>query len=349
MQTDSSSRELLGSNTASGSLRQMRLLVSDLYGIAPATYWCDFLISAVIGYASAAIYLSSPVGIVKFVTFVIAAFAIYRLSSFMHEIAHFRRGQMTAYSVTWNLLAGVPLLMPTFFYRSHSEHHNAHHYGTHHDGEYLPLGSGRYSVLLFLSQIFFQPIFVALRFAIGTPLSFLHPKLRRWTLQHASSFVINFRYKRVLQENDPTALWALMDVLCCLRVYAIIGVVGFGFDDWTHITEIYALAVFILSINHFRTLTAHRYLNDGNRAMSHEEQLLDSVDIVGDPILTELICPVGMRYHALHHLFPTMPYHNLGRAHRRLMEKLPIDAVYRQVVRSNFLEVLREFRASLAP
>ena len=47
---------------------------------------------------------------------------------------------------------------------------------------------------------------------------------------------------------------------------------------------------------------------------------------------TILINPVGLRYHATHHLFPSMPYHNMRKAHRRLMEKLPADSPYRQTV-----------------
>jgi fatty acid desaturase len=36
-----------------------------------------------------------------------------------------------------------------------------------------------------------------------------------------------------------------------------------------------------------------------------------------------------MRFHALHHLFPSLPYHALGAAHRRLMARLPPDSPYR--------------------
>jgi fatty acid desaturase len=58
---------------------------------------------------------------------------------------------------------------------------------------------------------------------------------------------------------------------------------------------------------------------------------------------------VGLRYHALHHLFPSLPYHNLGRAHQRLMAELPTDSPYRLTnsdsLRQSFL---RLWRASLA-
>jgi fatty acid desaturase len=37
---------------------------------------------------------------------------------------------------------------------------------------------------------------------------------------------------------------------------------------------------------------------------------------------------VGLRYHALHHLLPSVPYHNLGIAHRRLAAVLDPASPY---------------------
>jgi fatty acid desaturase len=46
-------------------------------------------------------------------------------------------------------------------------------------------------------------------------------------------------------------------------------------------------------------------------------QYLDSTN-VPDGFLPYLWAPVGLRYHALHHLLPSLPYHSLGEAHRRI-------------------------------
>ena len=75
--------------------------------------------------------------------------------------------------------------------------------------------------------------------------------------------------------------------------------------------------------------------------MSYLEQLEDSINIPGQPVLTGLLFPVGLRFHALHHLFPTLPYHVLPSAHRRLMAELPADSPYRRTVVDNYLGVVR--------
>jgi fatty acid desaturase len=47
-----------------------------------------------------------------------------------------------------------------------------------------------------------------------------------------------------------------------------------------------------------------------------------------------------MRYHAAHHLFPSMPYHNIRIAHERLMKGLPAGSPYRATVESSIWAVI---------
>ena len=37
---------------------------------------------------------------------------------------------------------------------------------------------------------------------------------------------------------------------------------------------------------------------------------------------------MGLRYHALHHLLPSVPYHALGKAHARLIATLAQESPY---------------------
>src|SRR4029077_16777418 len=86
--------------------------------------------------------------------------------------------------------------------------------------------------------------------------------------------------------------------------------------EWKFVFVYMAILQPIAIVNSRRTRAAHRYHTDGNTRGKHD-QVLDSVDIPGG-VYSALWAPVGLRYHALHHHFPTIPYHNLGAAYARL-------------------------------
>ena len=101
-------------------------------------------------------------------------------------------------------------------------------------------------------------------------------------------------------------------------------------------------------LNGLRTLAAHRYREPGGR-LTITEQLLDSVNHTGRPVLTELWAPVGLRFHALHHLFPGIPYHNLPAAHARIMRLLPPGSPYHRTEGRGLIATLRDlWRAARA-
>src|SRR3546814_8256620 len=80
-------------------------------------------------------------------------------------------------------------------------------------------------------------------------------------------------------------------------------------------------------INQLRTLVAHLWENEGD-AMTVTAQYLDSVNVPPPSPFAAIWAPVGLRYHALHHLLPSVPYHALGEAHKRLVETLASDSPY---------------------
>ena len=337
--------------TAPFSMKETREIIKDLFVHRQWIYWADLLITLAIGYGFAAVYLRQPAFTpLQVVSLLIAGFALFRAGSYIHEITHMRHGEMLGFRTAWNVLCGIPMLMPSFFYENHIDHHSSRHYGTIKDGEYLPLGAGPLRQLIgFWAQVPMLPVYIFLRFLIGTPISFLHPRLRAWMLEHASSFVINFKHRLAIPKNAPRKWWAAMEIACCLRAWALAGVVvagvmGYGAIGWERVPQLYCLALVTLGLNYVRNMTAHHYRNTGDE-MSHVEQLEDSVNIEGTPLLTELFFPLGLRYHALHHLFPSLPYHNLARAHRRLMAELPADNLYRQTVYPSYWSVIRQLVA----
>jgi fatty acid desaturase len=172
------------------------------------------------------------------------------------------------------------------------------------------------------------------RFGIIGPVSWLHPRLREWVLTDASAAVSNPYYRKRFPKRDERHL-VIVEALCFTYLAGIAALLGTGAIRGKHLMMGYAVFALALSLNWVRNLAAHRYGNRGDR-MSHAEQISDSINITGQTWLTILMFPVGLRYHALHHLFPSLPYHNLGKAHRRLTTRLPPDAPYHATGRNSF-------------
>jgi len=135
-------------------------------------------------------------------------------------------------------------------------------------------------------------------------------------------------------------MWLLQELLSFAFLAGAITLIVLGVLPFRVFPELYLLGMYGAALNWLRNLAAHHYRNTGAR-MNLVQQLGDSVTITGHPLLTELLFPVGLRYHSLHHLFPTLPYHAMGRAHRRLMQRLPKDSLYRQTVYPSFRAVLK--------
>ena len=121
---------------------QARSLVADLFDRSPAVYWTDLLLSAGGAWAATAIYMLAPAwSPAQIAAFVVAGVLFFRAGTFIHEIVHMPARQMVWFKRAWNLLIGVPMLMPWVLYRNHLDHHNHRTFGTPDDGEYLPLAT----------------------------------------------------------------------------------------------------------------------------------------------------------------------------------------------------------------
>jgi fatty acid desaturase len=320
---------------------QARAVVKDLFEHSARIYWTDFLVSMVLGYAAVALYLFSPTFSLQFfIGLAIASFALFRCGVFMHEIVHMPRARMPGFQAAWNILFAIPFLMPSFMYKNHADHHNPRLFGTVKDGEYLALGAGPVSRIVgYFLQVPLLPALAIFRFLVLTPLSFMHPRLRRWVLVHASSYVINPRYRRSVPADEAHGTWVALEAAIFLELAVFATLLISGEVSWSIFAKLYVLGMVAAGLNWIRTLAAHGYRNTGG-AMSHLEQIEDSITVIGPPWLTELLFPVGLRYHCLHHMFPALPYHALGTAHERLMAQLPADSPYRSTMRRGFVEAV---------
>ncbi len=323
-------------------LIQAREIVADLNTHSPALYWIDFLLSVGVAWAATAVYFLAPGwSLAQSAGFFIASLLFYRAGTFIHELVHMKPGQMVWFGRVWNLLQGIPLLMPWVIYRNHVDHHSARHFGSPRDGEYLPLAAAPLrETVKYLAQAPLLPLLSILRFGVLGPLSWLHRGLREWVLTATSAAVSNPYYRKRFPKREQRHL-LIVEVLCFAWLLGIAALVAVGRITVQHLAMAYALLAFALSLNWVRNLAAHRYDNAGE-AMSHVDQFYNSINITGRSPLTVLMFPVGLRWHALHHLFPSMPYHNMGEAHRRLSAQLPADCPYHATGRESFFAAVGE-------
>jgi fatty acid desaturase len=315
------------------SLTQVRGIVKDLFEPKAAIYWADFLLSFGVGAVCFHFVRRVPTfSVWQIGLFAVAGILYYRAALFIHELAHFREKSFRAFRITWNLLCGIPFLMPSFMYYTHVDHHMRKHFGTDHDGEYLALGTTPpHMILLYLLQPLYIPVLAVVRFLVLAPLAWMIPNFRAWVQQKASSLVMDPSYIRPLPTRKTIKVFRMQEIACFLFVFGAAVLFIRGRLPISLLVQGYLTSVFILTMNHIRTLGAHRYTNPGGE-LTFVEQLLDSVNYPTKPVLGSILMPVGLRFHALHHLCPSLPYHNLGEAHRRLMEQLPENSPYRKTV-----------------
>lgn len=324
-------------------------LTRDIAEARPAIYWPDMLGSAVLGYAglAGAILLDNPWAAVT--SGLIGALALYRALLFIHELTHIHKDALPGFRFVWNLVVGIPVLMPSFMYEGvHTLHHARTRYGTSEDPEYLPLALMRPTSLpTFALLALFLPAGLLLRSAVLVPLGVVIPPLRRLVWERISSLSINPSFRRRPPEGAFARMVFWQELGASTWAIAVL-VLSWAYG-WRPLLIALAVISSAAVLNQIRTLVAHLWENDGD-AMTVTAQYLDSVNVPPPALLSPLWAPVGLRYHALHHLLPSMPYHALGEAHRRLTARFGGDSTYEKAAYPGLMPLLaRLVRATMQP
>ncbi len=304
-------------------------LTRDLNVARPAIYWADMLGSALLGYAGLALAIAANSTPALLAAGLVAILALYRAGSFIHEITHIKPNAVPGFYWAWNVAVGIPLLVPSFMYEGvHNQHHAKTYYGTVEDPEYLPLALMHpWTLPLFLLAAALAPIGMLIRFGLLAPLSLLSPKLRETVVARYSGLQINPRFRRPRPTGDFARRWTIQEAAASLWAIGLLAMVATGVIPLRSFLIFIAISSGVMFLNQVRTLVAHLWENDGE-PMSVTAQFLDSVNVPPPATLPALWAPVGLRYHALHHLLPGVPYHNLGEAHRRLARELDASSPY---------------------
>jgi fatty acid desaturase len=337
-------RVLSGTPDDKAMFRAAAELTRDIAAHRPAIYWADMLGSALGGYAAlaGAILLS---GWMAWVSGIVAVLLLYRALLFIHEISHFRKNEVPGFTLGWNMLVGIPMLTPSLMYEAvHTLHHARTRYGTVEDPEYLSLALMKpWALPAFLLIALLAPPALLIRFGLLAPLGAIFPPLRRLVWERFSALSINPEFRRRPAEPELRAKFAWQEAGAAL--WALLLAASVLWLGWRPL--LIALAVFssVAVLNQLRTLVAHLWENEGE-AMTVTGQYLDSVNVQSP--LAALWAPVGLRFHALHHLMPSLPYHALPEAHRRLHAELGMDSTYAQSIHPGMTPlVLRIARSTM--
>ncbi len=308
-------------------LRAARDLTKGLGEARSAIYWPDMLISALLGYSTMIGAILTPSVPLAVALGLVSALAFYRALMFIHELTHIHRDALPGFRLGWNLLIGIPLLTPSFMYEGvHTLHHKRTQYGTVEDPEYLPLALMKpWTLPVFVLVALLAPVALIVRNAVLVPLGVILPSVRSLVWERASSLSINPEFRRGPAKGDFIRRVRWQTIGCVLWSWTLLAstqVLG-----WRPLLIALAILSLTALLNQLRTLVAHLWENEGE-AMTVTAQFLDSVNVPPPGMIAEIWAPVGLRYHALHHLMPSMPYHDLPEAHRRLKRELGNGSTY---------------------
>ncbi|MEL1249313.1 fatty acid desaturase family protein [Aurantiacibacter gilvus] len=306
-------------------LRAAAELTRDINTARPGIYWPDMLLSTAIGYGTLAGAILVDNLALALACAVVSVFALYRALLFIHEISHLHRDALPGFRTAWNLLVGIPMLTPSLMYESvHTLHHARTKYGTIEDPEYMPLALMKpWSLPVFVLIAALAPIALIIRWGVLAPLGLVIPPLRKLAWERLSSLSINPEFRRK-PPTDKERGWFLFQQVGA-SLWAMVVISTPFWLGWKPLLVAMAVTAAVAVFNQLRTLVAHLWENDG-QAMTVTAQYLDSVNVPS--FIAGIWAPVGLRYHALHHLVPSMPYHSLHEAHKRLSAHLGTTSTF---------------------
>ena len=291
-------------------------LVLDLRTHSPQKYWCDLLLCSIVFWGL--LVLGSHSLLYFPLTLSVGSLALYRMALFSHEICHFKHGTLPGFTLAWNVLCGVPVLLPSYMLKLHGRHHARSSYGTAADPEYLPFATYPQLRARFVLGALLVPLAMAVRALLLVPGAWFSGAWRVHLRERMTFMAMHSDFR----PGPKTALSVpetLAELGTTVWVWGLLTTTVMGLVAWQFLAVLFVCMTLATVLNSWRTVQAHRYTGDG-RAMDFAAQVRDSSTFNRHWFFDELLAPVGQRFHAAHHLLPYLPYHALPEAHRRLCD-----------------------------
>lgn len=317
---------------------QMKSLLKDFQVVDKKKFWLDITINILFSWPFLVYTFFNP----NLITFFVASFFLYRGTMLIHEVSHLAK-KIPGYRFVYNLFFGWPNSYPAYIYDTHLFHHGKKTYATPRDPEYKYISAYNLKTLLkpLLSSLLL-PILQLVRFLILPFIEgFLPKEAKLKILKTYSTLVFSLDYVRPIR-NESKALKEMLqnDLLCAMYKVVFIGLILVDVLPVQSILYFYLCFVISSLFNMYRALFNHLYSNESLQSLSWEAHLVDTVTIKPS-LLTNMIFINGLNYHSLHHLFPDLPYLNLGKAHKKLMETLPDGHIYKENVFDSIMDVVK--------
>ena len=322
---------------------QIKSILGSHLDLDRLVIWRDLILSALVGWGSFLYTIHNP----NIFSFFIAAYFLYKGAMLIHEVVHLSK-KIKGYRLAYNILFGWPLSYPAYIYDTHLFHHGKRTYATKKDPEYKYIPN--FSNLLFLRAFFtalLLPLFQLFRFGILPLLiPFAPRKLKLLVLKKASTLVFDPKYERPIKsEQKEIAQMLKNDFASAAYKLLFFYLLITGLLPIITVLITYLLISLSSFVNMSRALLSHLYTNSSNDFLSWEDHLLDTAT-VSSGFLTNLMFVNGLNFHAIHHMSPELPYHNLKHAHKDILSKTTKNHLYNKTIFNSPLEVLKK---SLSP
>jgi fatty acid desaturase len=329
---------------ATNPLHEARRSIADLRAPNGIIYWSDLVASVAATWGAIAVAARVAGGSAPFVlATTVAGLALTRALLFVHEITHLRPGALPGFRLAWNALVGVPLLAPSFIYETvHLDHHRVSVYRTVNDPEHAPDEKTLFQrCAVAVAGALLLPAILAFRWGVMTPLSLLDARLRRWVLARFSSLSANLKYRPSPLGPRARRQATLAEAAASIWVVALVALVAGAVIPMRAVAAAWIAMSIAMAVTDLRGEILHRFSNQGSFG-TLERQVRDSVNVPHTGLASRLLLPVGIGYHALHHLDASLPYHAMAQAHARLQATLPATALYRRATSTGIWAATRQ-------